>query len=206
MKLYHGSDQKFNTFSLDNLGKNGKEQGAGVYLSPNRELAEMYSENKAHIDKGYLYTVQLQLDRALSLEKRTVSEKELSEIVDYLETNSTDFLSNYGDVDYSGYEDIKVEAIELLNDNENDIDLFNDLVNTSGDNTTVVNAFDDVGNYTHAVAQNQTRLDDEVCIVFDPNRINIEECEEVHPESNKLKRDKKKQAIQQYSKQQFERD
>ena len=166
----------------------------------------MYSENKAHIDKGYLYTVQPQLDRALSLEKRTVSEKELSEIVDYLETNSTDFLSNYGDVDYSGYEDVKAEAIELLNDNENDIDLFNDLVNTSGDNTTVVNAFDDVGNYTHAVAQNQTRLDDEVYIVFDPNRINIEECEEVHPESNKLKRDKKKQAIQQYSKQQFERD
>ena len=183
-ELYHGSTEKFEQFSLDHLGKNGRAQGLGVYLTPNIDIAAMYTGVSEFEDrKGYLYTVFTALENSLSLNEITLSREELSDIVDELHEQSN-FLDNYGDVHYSGYDQVHDEALELLlNSNNSDVDLLNDLAQTVGSNELVAEVFYKVGGYTHAVAYKQTRLCDDVVIVFNPARVTIWKVDEITNET-----------------------
>lgn len=172
MKYYHGSEKRFGEFNLNNLGANGTAQGSGVYLTPNEDMAEMYANIKK--EQGYLYEVTVELGNPLSLSEITIKDNELSEIIDLLQ-RSNDILNDYNDVDYYGEKTVKREAIAMLKENENDVDLMNELNNITGDTKCVSDAFKKAGNYTHAIADNQLRQQDEVVIVFDPADVMIKE-------------------------------
>lgn len=178
-RLFHGSMNHFDEFNLEHEGSNGTAQGFGIYLTPNKEMATMYSSRNN--EKGYLYKVNVDLERPLSLDDRTVSSEELSKIIDRLQ-KSNDILNDFNDVDYYGEKMVKREALAVLNENENDVDLMNELANTIGDNEETAKAFYEVGHYTHAVAEEQLRQRDSVVIVFQPERVTIEEVQDLNRE------------------------
>lgn len=172
--LYHGSTQQFTAFDLNHLGQNGTAQGAGIYTTPDQDVAAMYAQLTD--EPGYIYQVASDLKKPLSLERVTVSDQELSKIIDQLH-EETDLLSNYGDVDYSGYSPVKAEALELLRENDNDVDLFNDLASASGDPQITAEAFEAAGDYTHIVSHDQTRLNSDVYTILNPKNVEITNIE-----------------------------
>lgn len=172
--LYHGSTQQFDQFNLDHWGQNGSAQGIGIYTTPDKELAAMYAH--ASDIPGYIYQVSADLKRPLSLDSNTISDEELSKIIDKVH-EETDLLTNYGDVQYSGYSEVKAEAIELLRENDNDVDLFNDLATTAGDPQITTEAFESIGEYTHIISHNQTRLNGDVYTILNPNNLEIDGIE-----------------------------
>lgn len=178
--FYHGSTHKFNQFDINHLGENGTAQGAGIYVTPDKEAASMYAQ--INDDPGYVYKVSANLKKPLSLDKVTISDQKLSKIIDQIH-EKTDLLSNYGDVDYSGYSEVKEEAIELLRENNNDVDLYNDLASAAGDQQITAEAFEDIGDYTHVVSHDQTRLNSDVYTVLNANNVTIDECDEYSPDA-----------------------
>ena len=95
-QLFHRGMNQFEQFTLDNLGANGTAQGFGIYLTPNKSMASMYA-NRSN-EYGYLYTVDVDLKKLASLEERTITEEELSEIIDRLQV-SHDILNDFNDVE-----------------------------------------------------------------------------------------------------------
>lgn len=177
IQLFHGSGELFDEFSLDYLGKHGTAQGRGIYLTPNPNMAEMYSWKEGEL--GYLYQVEVALEKELSLDKITVSEEELGQIIDILHKKN-DFLSNINDIDYYGEKMVRREAIaSFLDNDESDVDLINDLESVCGDYEAVVEAFYEVGGYTHLVAENQLSQQDQVVVVFDPQAITIQKVQNI---------------------------
>lgn len=176
-KLYHGSDNTFNAFSLDYLGKNGTAQGSGVYLASNKDTAKMYGSVQ--------YVVNVDLNNSLSLTDLTVKRGVLVSIITRLH-NDHDLLNNFNDVSYYGVDYVLNEVVsDLLEYNDNDVDLYNDLVNSLGSAEEVAKAYSDYGSYTHIIAEDQTWTNDTVYIVLDPAIINIEKMEGSKMEHNK---------------------
>lgn len=178
-RLFHGSMNKFNRFSLEYKGLNGTDDGFGIYLTPNKEMASMYAEQTKKV--GYIYEVSADLENPLSTEELTVTEKELSKIIDALQ-ESSDILNNFNDVDYYGKKVVKREAMAMLQDNENDVDLINEIANTIGDTEKTAEAFYNVGHYTHIVANERLLQKDTVVIVLQPERIEIESVQDLNME------------------------
>lgn len=176
--LYHGSMRLFDQFSLDYLGENGRAQGTGVYLTTDKHLALMYATK--HQQTGYFYMVNAALENALSAEKRTITITMLKKILDVLHRTETEIdpLSNFGDIDWLGYPKVKNDAVQILHQNLNDLDLYNELVNVTGDADIVSQAFYDVGRFTHCIVEQQTRLKSRVYVVLHPRYLTIERSAE----------------------------
>lgn len=171
MKLYHGSKFKFKKFNFKKLGTNGTGQGAGIYLTPKKEIAELYADN------GFLYSVTVNLQKELSLASKTLENKTLEKIIDELQ-KETDILNDINDVQFYGKNTVKKELTELLNYNDNDVDIYNELANICGNIEAVAAAYLNEG-YTHIKATEQTRLKGDVIVVLSPEIIKIDEKTEV---------------------------
>lgn len=169
--LFHGSSQRFTQFSLDFIGKNGTALGYGIYLTTNKSLAKQYADAKDN-HNGFLYTVSHHLQNELSSRYLTIAKSTIARIIDHLH-DACKVLYDFNDVDYYGAEKVKQEAIQQLLSNNNDVDLFNDLANTTGQKDAVVKAFFDVGRYTHTEK-------DGVVVVFDPTHLRIEDTQEMY--------------------------
>lgn len=169
-KFYHGSQELFENFSLEYQNKNGSAQGFGVYLTPNYDMAKMYTNIST--EYGYLYEVSVNLEKEFSLEKRTISDKELSLVIDKLH-ETDDILNMINDVESIGYDEVKNEMMEVLKSNETDADLINELSNLTGNSENVAKALYDVGKYTHSIAADQLRQMDEVVTFLDAEKVRI---------------------------------
>lgn len=143
MKLYHGSPNKFKEFSLDNLRVNGTDEGVGIYFSDNKKIATGYGE------KGYLYTVKLNGNKALSDETITVNRTDLRNYLTEL-NKQTDILSNYGEIAYSGLNKILNVALDnILGSCESDNDILGSIYNTVGEDPIAINLFYRILGYDH---------------------------------------------------------
>ena len=133
MKLYHGSHNDFNQFNFKHLGKNGKAQGSGIYLTTNPQFAKGYGD--------ILYAVDIVKGKALSLDKITISRTTLKKII--LDLHDTvDYLNNINDVSYYGVAKVLNDTLKLqLEYNTNDVDIYNSIVNEAGDLLEVCKAF-----------------------------------------------------------------
>lgn len=90
---------KFDHFSLEYKGLNGTADGFGIYLTPNKDMASMYAEQTKKL--GYIYEVTADLEKPLSTDELTITDKELSKIIDILQ-ESNNILNDFNDVDYYG--------------------------------------------------------------------------------------------------------
>ena len=184
-RLFHGSMNKFDEFSLDHKGLNGTANGFGVYLTPNKEMATMYAEQGSNGNNGFVYEVNVELEKPISMNERTITDEELSKVIDKLQ-ESNDILNDYNDVSYYGEKVVKREVIASLSENENDVDLINDIGNTIGDHEATAKAFYDVGKYTHIIAEEQLRQKDVVIVVLQPDKVKIETIHDLNEERNSL--------------------
>lgn len=133
MELYHGSNEKFNKFNLDNLGSHGVALGAGIYLTDSLERAKEYGSqvNECLLDTeiGFVSSsnVTIDIDILASLlvecEQYMLNDDGTSIIDDYVEPDS---------YTVADQELTYIVAENLIDENNNDIDIINELFNMVG--------------------------------------------------------------------------
>lgn len=170
MNLYHGSPNKFNKFNFDHIRTNGTTEGIGFYFTDNKQIANGYASN------GYLYTINLNGKKEISSNERTLTRNELKKFITVLQNNDIDYLSNFGDVSFSGYNNVLNDAIDSLLSCNDDVELLCDIYNAQGDNENIISLFVDTLGYDHYKTNadwgNQT-----LYIALDNNIIDILSCE-----------------------------
>lgn len=123
--VYHGTREIFEAFDLNKLGRNGMALGAGFYFTNSKELAG-----------GYGDTMEVYLSAknpTFSIEKKTITKAQVKKIIIALEKIEPEFLSNYGDVSFEGYNKILNSAIEDIYDaSNNDADVITTIINVGG--------------------------------------------------------------------------
>lgn len=124
--LYHGSDYDFNRFEFKNVGKKSGTSGAGygLYFTTSKADALCYGK--------ILYTVECTVKGTLSLYKKTISRAKLIKMLEYFESISDNsYVEAFGDISMGplAYRNAFTEAINsLLEYNDNDVDIFNDII------------------------------------------------------------------------------
>lgn len=171
MKVYHGSPNKFNQFDYSKIRTNGTSEGVGFYFTDSLDIATGYAQN------GYIYIAELNGTKALSDNEKTISRDDLKKLL--IELNkSTDCLSNYGDVDFEGLENVLETALDMEYANNTDTEIMGSLYNSNGESEDVLNAFYEVLGYDHIVSAptwgNQT-----LYIALTNDIINIVEVKEL---------------------------
>ncbi|MCR8994610.1 hypothetical protein [Brevibacillus laterosporus] len=141
--VYHGSAMKFDRFDYDKIGKNATAEGFGFYFTSKKSIAENY----AH--KGYLYTVEFMGKKSLSSTKKTITKNQLKKFLERL-NETGEYLSNYGDIKYEGFNDVLQNAVELEWENSNnDVDLICSICNAYGGKEEVLTELYNMFGYDH---------------------------------------------------------
>lgn len=141
IQLYHGSDYLFNRFAFVNVGKKGGTSGAGfgIYLTDNPDDATKYGK--------FLYTVQAQLQKELSNTKLTLSKDQVRTILRRFEqeikrTDGNSYIECWE------YDENKALS-SLIKYSVSDIDLINDIINSTNCPIEMMNVITSLG-YTHS--------------------------------------------------------
>ena len=135
MELYHGSSNKFNKFDYSKIRTNGTSEGLGFYFTDSKEIASQYGDN------GYLYTVKLNINKSLSDNNKTISKNVLRHYIIKLQ-NYTDYLSNFGDVNYEGYKNVLNMAVNDTYDFcDTDTEIMGSIYNSCGEDENVITLF-----------------------------------------------------------------
>lgn len=143
--VYHGTvDGSFNEFKYDFIGRNGTSEGKGFYFTDDIEYAEaytgsvntgMFGYSKEHTtitktDKSKLFRVYLNICKPLSTEKKTITKSQLTTLIKNMDKTGNNYLSNWGDVQYDGYDNVLRETVNNVYEfNDNDVDLIHELLN-----------------------------------------------------------------------------
>ncbi len=124
---YHGSPKEFQEFSYEFMGSTGTAEGFGFYFTSDKNVAEMFA------DGGALKKAMLNINNPLNFEGRTISKDEFAHFLRTLDPTGEDYLSNWGDVHYEGYEQIVRTATEgEMSGSNNDVDLISGVIQASG--------------------------------------------------------------------------
>ena len=126
MKIYHGSKNEFKEFDSNLIRSNATDEGVGFYCTDNLGVASSYG------DQGYVMEYEYIGKKRLSSEKITITLKDLTEFI--IKLNEEDeFLSNYGDTAWEGFEKVLKRALNsLLENNKDDVELISEICNTDG--------------------------------------------------------------------------
>ena len=124
---YHGSPHKFNVFNYDKIGSQGTSEGFGFYFTSAKDIASGYA-TKRSVD-GSLFEVFLNIRKPFSDTKKTISKKEIRDILLFLYKKDEYALSNYGDVEYAGVNSVLNEAVEIESASETDTQFVGSLIN-----------------------------------------------------------------------------
>ncbi len=143
IKAYHGSPNKFFEFKTNKIGiSNGTSDGRGFYFTTDRKQAEDF----ANAD-GQLVDAYLKIENPLSYDKKTITKAKLRKIVaeidkqQYSATGEHYFLLNYGDYYTEGINSVINEVVESEYEYaDNDVDLVNSMIASSGDFGLIMNA------------------------------------------------------------------
>jgi len=131
---YHGSPQEFQDFSYEYLGSNGTSEGFGFYFTSDKSIAEGYAEGVM------LKKVLLDIKKPLSFNQLTISKPELAQFLKVLDPTGEDYLSNWGETDYEGYNRVLNMAVEgEFSGADNDVDLISGIIQGSGRNAELIN-------------------------------------------------------------------
>ena len=126
--LYHGTPNNFTQFNYDYIGSNGTALGKGFYLTDDKKIAESYAGKNGNIMELYA-----NIEKPLSLDKINITQKEYKKFIEEVNKKTKgQFLSDYGEVNYEGYNTVLNRAMENYNYNQNDVDLIHEVFNTAG--------------------------------------------------------------------------
>ena len=180
--VYHGSPSDFNTFSLDYLGTNGTAEGYGFYFTDSKSIAENYSkgrEGQQNGEPGRLFEVYLDIKKPLSDTEVTMSraqfKKFLTELNKQVDADGErlDVLSNYGDVEWEGLNNVLNYAMEIEYDgSDSDVNMIHSIINGCGDMKTVFRVLRKTLGYDGIIVNEATWGGDQtIYIAFHPEQI-----------------------------------
>lgn len=176
---YHGTDANFEKFDSKYMGTHGTNEGYGFYFATDKNIARTFG--------SILYTCELDIKKAISNHKKTIKKPMIAKIISYLnELSGGEYLTNYGDVDYEGYNKVFGEAVNsVYNYCDTDTEMFGDLVSANGGFENVANAFIHYG-YNSMIDDNPdwgVNRDYKIIVMFDNNDIKILRKDSVVSES-----------------------
>ena len=165
--VYHGSPNDFTEFSYDFLGKNGTCEGKGFYFTDKKEIADTYGE------KGKVYKVYLNITKPLSSQKLTITKANLKKFIKALDPDGNNYLTNYGDVQYEGYNYVLNEAVNNeYESSDNDVDLISVIATNAADTKRVNTLLYQVLGYDGIIEDNTKWGGDQtIYIPFSPNQV-----------------------------------
>lgn len=132
MMVYHGSPAQFEQFDYSKMGTQGTQEGKGFYFTDTPRIAKGYAQG------GFLYSVNWKGIKPLSSENLTITRNEFKEYLIELD-KQTDYLSNWGDVEYEGLSKVLESALSgEYRYAENDVDLICGVANASGSEETAL--------------------------------------------------------------------
>lgn len=128
IKVFHGSPNKFDEFDYAKIGAQGTSEGQGFYFTDNNEVASNYSTG------GYIYEVDFHGKKALSITSNTISKEDFRNILLEMHRAGSNYLSNWGDVEYDGLDEVLDIATDGSYDDGpggNDVDNIGGLLNAA---------------------------------------------------------------------------
>ena len=170
MILYHGTKTYFDEFSLDFIGQNARNEGAGIYLTDSKDVAKSYA-----YDDGYILSVEFNCKKPLSSTEVTLTYGEINELILTLH-EEVNLLEDINDISYYGIEAVLEEAIEMFSNNECDTDLISEIGNTIGDHKLVLDTIYNKFGYDHIVTKASWGYDlgqKNIYVVLNPSLLNI---------------------------------
>lgn len=138
--MYHGSPEKFTIFDSEFMSLHGSSKGYGFYFSPDKNMAQWY---------GDLMQVYLDIKNPLSQDKLRITRSQMKKLILDVEKNIAEkwgsedgtLLDNFGDTRRYGRDRVLEDAIDMLMENENDVDVFGELKHIGGDYDSVAKSF-----------------------------------------------------------------
>ncbi|WP_418178197.1 hypothetical protein [Akkermansia sp.] len=131
--VYHGSGEKFNTFSHKFAMKNGAVKGRGFYFTDDRGYAEGYAPKG-----GHLFEVFLNLRNPFDSEKLSLSKKDVERVIEHIDPDGDIIVSDYASSSngYPGkawYRKALRETVDAIVDSSrNDADIISELYTVCG--------------------------------------------------------------------------
>ena len=145
--VYHGSPGKFYKFDTSKIGSStGTADGRGFYFTTNKDYVRGFASAE-----GTLFEVFLNVRNPLSSDRKTITRAKLKQIIrkvdeaEYGREGEHYFLSNYGDYTRKGIENVISDAATSEYEySDNDVELVNSLIGSSGDFDLIMDAVSDV--------------------------------------------------------------
>lgn len=129
-QVYHGSSNDFNQFNYEFIGNNGTTEGKGFYFTDIKSIAEGYAKRQ---NQGILFTVNLNINKPLSYTDKKITKLQLKNFIKALDPTGENYLSNWGDVNWEGYNSILNEAVNSeFEGSDNDTDMITGILNADG--------------------------------------------------------------------------
>ena len=104
--VYHGTKQKFNKFDYYHIGSHGSENGFGIYFTTDHDEAARYT----NVDGDYILKADITINGFFSNDKITITKEQFKDY--FRKYIDADYLYNYGDVDYEGFDNILDKCTE----------------------------------------------------------------------------------------------
>lgn len=178
--VYHGTENEFNEFSSKFMGQTGTAGGQGFYFASTEDDARMYGNNV----KGFYLNIR----KPLSSDRLTINKKQLALLIDKIDKYQSSLedgfnygiLSDYGDVDYEGRNNVLRNAVELeMSGSDNDVELIGGVINASGDYDLVTKILRETLGYDGIILKEKG-----IYIVHHPNQIKEITNQNYNPDSN----------------------
>lgn len=127
MKVYHGSKNNFELFDYSKIRTNGTTEGVGFYCTDNFSIAKHYSF------EGYIMEYEYIGKKTLDSKKVSLTRNELEKYILKL-NEECEFLSNFGDIEWEGFDKVLNGAIDdIMEFSEDDIDIVSELCTICGE-------------------------------------------------------------------------
>jgi hypothetical protein len=185
--VYHGTENEFDEFKSEYMGKTGTALGQGFYFTSNKDDAAGFG----NIVKAFYLNIR----KPLSLDKLTLNTKEIMKLIDVIDRTQCEkdpefgygILSDFGDVDYEGRDKVLRNATQMLSGEENDVELVGGLINASGDYDLVVNVLRKVLGFDGVICRERG-----VYVVHHSNQVKRIDNINFNNDSNNVNESKKK--------------
>ncbi len=174
LTMYHGTDAIFNVFDYTKIGTQGVSEGAGFYFTNSQDVAKGY---------GNPLEVNLSIQKPLAYDAKPFGRSVLQRLIKRvaeIESQVTEmgigdgFLSNYGDINYEGFNAVLRDATESMVNEETALDQISSIINSGVDIETVNKAVFEVTGYDGVVSKgfsNEGSEDNLIYVAFFPEQV-----------------------------------
>jgi hypothetical protein len=174
LTMYHGTDAIFNVFDYTKIGTQGVSEGAGFYFTNSQDVAKGY---------GSPLEVNLSIQKPLAYDAKPFTRSVLQRLIkrvaeiESVETGmgiGDGFLSNYGDINYEGFNSVLRDATESMVNEEAALDQISSIINSGVSIETVNKAVTEVTGYDGVVSKgfsNEGSEDNTIYVAFFPEQV-----------------------------------